>query len=110
MARTLVPRGLKGRRRRCTPRNAPPELTDGAGLATLRRLWDALGVGAWIDERASGIAGYFPPSLMVELWVALLWYGGGWLSDVGLLDEPEPGPSLATGTRRPYWSTTACFA
>ncbi|MFB6240044.1 MAG: hypothetical protein ABEJ46_00480, partial [Gemmatimonadota bacterium] len=65
----------------------PQDLTDGAGLATLRRLWDALGVGPWIDGRASAVAGYFRPSLMVELWVALLWYGGGWLSDVKLLSR-----------------------
>lgn len=42
-------------------------------------------MGTWIDEGASGIAGYFRPALMVELWMALLWYGGGWLSDVELL-------------------------
>ncbi len=65
----------------------PQDLTDGAGLAAFRRLWDGLGVGAWIDERTSGLAGYFRPSLMVELWVALLIYGGGWLSDVKLLDR-----------------------
>ena len=53
----------------------------------LRRLFDVLGVGRWIDGRCSGIGGYFRPSLMVEAWVTLLLYGGGVLDDLPLLER-----------------------
>lgn len=68
-------------------KESPQELTDGAGLSVLRRQWDRLGLGAWIDERAAAVPGYFRPSMMAELWVSLLWYGGGWLDDVELLSR-----------------------
>lgn len=60
-------------------------VTDGAGLVLLRQLWDRLEVGGWLDSRTGGLAGVFRPSLMVEIWVALLWYGGGALDHVGWL-------------------------
>lgn len=66
-------------------RPSAQELTDGAGLLVLRRLWDELDVGSWIDARAHEIGGWFRPSLMVEVWTSLLWYGGGWLDDLKLL-------------------------
>lgn len=43
----------------------------------VRRLWDALGLGRWIDGRAGEVGGRYRSSLMVELWVVVLLYGGG---------------------------------
>lgn len=60
-------------------------VTDGAGLLLLRQVWDRLAIGAWLDERTGGIAGVFRCSLMVEVWIALLWYGGSALDHVGWL-------------------------
>lgn len=57
-------------------RHASGELSDGAGLVLLRKLWDRLDLGHWIDTKVK-LAGAYRPSLMVELWVALLFYGGG---------------------------------
>lgn len=53
-------------------RHSAGELTDGGGLVLLRCAWDALGVGRWIDGRCAGVRGRYRPSLMIELWVALL--------------------------------------
>ena len=50
-----------------------------------RRLWDRLDRGTWIDEEAGDGGGFYRPSLMVELWIALLWFGRGWMSDLKLL-------------------------
>jgi hypothetical protein len=58
-------------RRRHSARN----LTDGGGLIVVRRLWDALDLGSMIDRSAQAAGGYFRPSPMVEIWVALLLYG-----------------------------------
>jgi len=66
-------------------RQSGQPLTDGAGLLTLRSLWDRLDLGSWLDDRLDDLPGRFRPSLMVELWIALLWYGGGWLSALRLL-------------------------
>jgi hypothetical protein len=57
-------------------------VTGAAGLLALRRLWDRLELGAWLDRRCSEVTGWFRPSLMIEMWVALLLYGGGWMSDL----------------------------
>ena len=57
-------------------RRSSGELTDGAGLLLVRKLWDRMELGRWIDQRAKGIGGHFRPSLMVELWIALALYGG----------------------------------
>lgn len=54
-------------------------------MTLLRRLWDRLDLGTWIDEEAGEVGGLYRPSLMVELWIALLWFGGGWMSDLKLL-------------------------
>jgi hypothetical protein len=61
------------------------ELTDGGGLLVVRRLWDRLGLGARIDQQAAWLPGLFRPSLMVELWIVLLLYGGGRMDDLRLL-------------------------
>jgi hypothetical protein len=53
-------------------------------LVALRLLWDRLELGRWLDARTASLPGRFRPSLMVELWVALLWFGGGWLDDLEL--------------------------
>jgi hypothetical protein len=71
-------------------RHSAGDLTDGAGLLLVRRLWDRLGMGDWIDREASWLRGRFRPSLMVELWTVLLLYGGGsmdhlrWLKGRGI--------------------------
>jgi hypothetical protein len=51
----------------------------------LRRLWDRLGLGQRLDTQASWLGGAYRPSLMVELWVVLLLYGGGSMDDLRLL-------------------------
>lgn len=66
-------------------RHSAGNLTDGAGLVLLRRLWDQLGLGRQLDERAQGLAGVYRPSLLVEVWIALLFYGGAWIDDLRLL-------------------------
>jgi hypothetical protein len=63
-------------------RRSSGELTDGAGLLLLRKLWDRMELGAWIDQQAQGLGGRYRASLMVELWVALLLYGGGCMDDL----------------------------
>ena len=68
-------------------RHSARKLTDGGGLILVRRLWDDLGLGSWIDRGTEGLAGFFRPSLMVEVWVVLLLYGGRVLDDLPLLDR-----------------------
>jgi hypothetical protein len=51
-------------------------------LLLVRRLWDRLGLGERIDTQASWLAGGYRPSLMIELWVVLLLYGGGCMDDL----------------------------
>jgi hypothetical protein len=71
-------------------RHSAAELTDGAGLLLVRRLWDRLGLGQRIDQDATWLVGDYRPSLMVEVWVVLLLYGGGsmdhlrWLAGRGM--------------------------
>jgi hypothetical protein len=57
-------------------------LTDGAGLVAIRGLWDRLDLGRWLGARSIDCPGLYRPPLMVELWVMLLLYGGGWLDDL----------------------------
>jgi hypothetical protein len=66
-------------------RHSAGELTDGGGLLLVRRLWDRLGLGERIDTEAAWLRGDYRPSLMVELWVVLLLYGGGCMDDLRLL-------------------------
>ena len=66
-------------------RHSARNLTDAGGLILIRKLWDRLGVGGWIEARSEAVPGFFRPSLMVEVWVVLLLYGGGVLDDLPLL-------------------------
>jgi hypothetical protein len=66
-------------------RHSAGDLTDGAGLLLVRRLWDRLGLGQRIDAEAAWLRGDYRPSLLVELWVVLLLYGGGRMEDLRLL-------------------------
>ena len=52
------------------------KLTDAAGLVQLRSLVDELKLGAWLDGMAVGGQERYRMSLMVEMWCALLLYGG----------------------------------
>ncbi len=63
-------------------RHSAGELTDAGGLVLLRRAWDAFGLGSWIDGRTAGVRGRYRPSLMIELWAALLLYGGSRMDDL----------------------------
>lgn len=63
-------------------RRSGGELTDGAGLLLVRKLWDRMGLGVWIDQHAEAVGGDFRPSLMVELWIALALYGGRSMDDL----------------------------
>jgi len=67
-------------------RHSAGALTDGAGLLLVRRLWDRLGVGRRIDAEAAWLSGAYRPSLLVELWVVLLLYGGGRMEDLRVLE------------------------
>lgn len=66
-------------------RHSAGDLTDGSGLLLVRRLWDRLGLGERIDSEATWLRGAYRPSLLVELWVVLLLYGGGCMDDLQLL-------------------------
>ena len=66
-------------------RHSSGELTDGGGLLLIRRVWDQLGIGEWLESRTREIGGRFRPTLMVEVWVILLLYGGGAMDDLKLL-------------------------
>lgn len=50
-------------------------------------LWDRLDLGRWLDRQSEGLPGRYRPSLMVEVWVALLLYGGGVMDDLPLLQH-----------------------
>lgn len=63
-------------------RHSANDLTDGAGLLVIRQLWDRLQLGARIDRHAPAIGGRFRASLMIELWIVLLIYGGGVMDDL----------------------------
>lgn len=57
-------------------------LTDGAGLVLVRQLWDRLQLGARIDRRTAAVDRRYRSSLFVEVWLAVLLYGGGVLDDL----------------------------
>lgn len=83
---TIVSRPqVQGTRAPLRVRHSAGELTDGAGLLLVRRLWDRLGLGVRIDQQSAWLPGVFRPSLMVEMWIALLLYGGGRMDDLRLL-------------------------
>jgi len=78
---------VQGDQRPLRVRHSQENLTDGGGLVMLRRLFDALHLGGWLDERTSEIGGRYRPSLMVEVWTTLLLYGGSRLDDLELLER-----------------------
>ena len=80
------------------------ELTDGAGLLLLRGLWDRLHLGARIDQRTARIDHRYRSSLFIESWMALLWYGGGAMTDLAAL--AERGVPRLFGWRRVPDATT----
>lgn len=80
---------VQGSSRPIRLRNDGAQLTDGVGLLALRRLWDHLDLGGWLKARTSELPGHYRPSLMVELWIALLYYGGGWLDDLKWLERRQ---------------------
>jgi len=79
-------------------RHSAGELVDGAGLVLLCRLWDQLGLGRRLDEKGCGVPGVYRPSLLVEVWVALLFYGGRWLDDLRLLKLARCQAAVRLGT------------
>jgi hypothetical protein len=66
-------------------RHSSGELTDGGGLLLVRRAWDQLEIGRWLQRQAGDVGGWFRPALMIELWIVLLLYGGGFMDDLKLL-------------------------
>lgn len=62
-------------------------LTDGAGLAVMRSVWDHLGLGAYLDEQLASVGGRYRPSLHAEQWISLLLYGGGCMDHLPLLES-----------------------
>ena len=61
-------------------------LTDGAGLAPFRALWDRLGLGAHLDEVLAWMPGRYRPALHIEQWLMLLLYGGTHMDHLPLLE------------------------
>lgn len=57
-------------------------VTDGAGLLLVRQLWDRLQLGARIDRRTADVDRRYRSSLFIEVWIALLLYGGDVLDDL----------------------------
>ena len=57
-------------------------LTDGAGLVLLRQLWDQLRLGSRIDRRTAVVDRRYRSSLFIEVWLALLLYGGEVMDDL----------------------------
>ena len=45
------------------------------------------GLAGWIDGRANKEKGSYRPGLMIEVWIALLLYGGGVIDDLPLLER-----------------------
>jgi len=76
---------VQGSTRPLPLRPSAQELTDGAGLLVLRCLWDELDLGRWIEAHTAEVGSWFSSSLMVEVWTALLWYGGDWMDDLELM-------------------------
>jgi len=63
------------------------QLTDAAGLAPFRLVWDQLGIGAYLDGALVGVGGRYRPSLHAEQWITLLQYGGSCMDHLPLLDR-----------------------
>lgn len=61
------------------------DLTDGAGLLLVRRVWDQLQLGKRLDAWGPEVGGRFRGSLLIEVWLVLLLYGGGVMDDLARL-------------------------
>ena len=72
---------VQGSRRPLRVRHSAQNLTDGGGLVLVRKLFDRFGLAGWIDGRANKEKGSYRPGLMIEVWIALLLYGGGVIDD-----------------------------
>jgi hypothetical protein len=66
-------------------RHSSGELTDAGGLLLMRRVWDQFGIGQWLASRTREVGGRFQSTLMIEVWIVLLLYGGGVMDDLKLL-------------------------
>jgi hypothetical protein len=62
-------------------------LTDGAGLAAFRAVWDRLELGSRLDGALERVGGRDRPSLHAEQWMSLLLYGGSCMDHLPLLEE-----------------------
>lgn len=67
------------------------KLTDGAGLVQLRSVMDALDLGRWLDAGEAGGDEHYRLSLMVEVWSALLLYGGSHMEHLRWMGERGVG-------------------
>lgn len=76
---------VQGSGRALRVRHSARNLTDGGGLVLVRKLFDRFGLAAWIDCGAEREKGFFRPSLMTEVWIVLLLYGGRVMDDLPLL-------------------------
>ena len=76
MERILARPHVQGDRSALELSEGETRLTDAAGLLQLRSLVDELKLGAWLDAQEIGGQEQYRPSLIVELWCALLLYGG----------------------------------
>lgn len=63
------------------------QLTDGAGLAPFRALWDRLELGTHLNEVLGWMRGRYRPALQIEQWVAMLVYGGTHMDHLPLLER-----------------------
>lgn len=61
-------------------------LTDGAGLAPFRALWDRLELGTHLNEVLGWIRGRYRPALHIEQWLTMLQYGGTHMDHLPLLE------------------------
>ena len=92
---------MQGSGRSLRVRHSARHLTDGGGLVLVRALFDRLGLAGRIDCRAKREKGFFRPGLMAEVWIVLLLYGGGVMTDLRLLDR--------RGVRRIFgWVGSGC--
>lgn len=62
------------------------QLTDGAGLAPFRALWDRLELGTHLNNVLGWVPGRYRPALHIEQWLAMLVYGGTHMDHLPLLE------------------------
>lgn len=78
---------MQGSGRALRVRHSARNLTDGGGLVLVRALFDRFALAGRIDCRGKREKGFFRPGLMTEVWIVLLLYGGGVMTDPRLLDR-----------------------